>query len=61
MAGMGDVPMNVRISLKDAARVLLPNCAELCAQHHDAGNDAEMHWHICRELKRLAGVAVPQT
>ena len=61
MAGMGDVPMNVRIGLKDAARVLLPNCAELCAHHHHAGNDAEMHWHICRELKRLAGRAAAQT
>ena len=61
MAGMGDVPMNVRINLKDAARVLLPNCAELCVNHHHAGNDAEMHWYVCRELKRLAGRAAAQT
>ena len=59
LTGQNDVPMYVRMGLKDLIRTLMADCDGLCAKHHDAGNDAEMHWRVCRELKRLAAETSP--
>ena len=58
MAGLDGVPMMVRMGLKDLSAILLPNQLALRKQHHDAGSDAEMHWFVARELKRLANAPV---
>ena len=54
MAGMNDIDMYRRMGLKDMTKILLQNGLELSRGHHDAGNDAQMHWYVCRELKRYA-------
>ena len=50
------VPYYVRMGLKEMVQLLLPTQKHMLSQHHDAGNDAELHWLVCGELCRLARV-----
>jgi DNA polymerase III epsilon subunit-like protein len=43
MIGDVGVPYYVRMSLKEMVQILVPAHKQMLAQHHDAGNDAEMH------------------
>ena len=61
MAGLNEENMYLRLGLKDTAKILLPNGFELSKGNHDAGNDAQMHWHVCRELKRYVQQAPVET
>ncbi len=61
MAGMNDIDMYRRMGLKDMIKILLQNGLEMSRGHHDAGNDAQMHWYICRELKRYVQQAPAET
>ena len=53
-AGTNDVPHFIPIRLSDAVSVILPESGRLLRQHHDAGNDALMHWLLFRELELRA-------
>ncbi len=51
-AGANHVPRFIPIRLSDAASVIRPQPGRLLRQHHDAGNDARVHWLLFRELER---------
>ena len=52
--GMGDREHKAPIRLRDLVEALIPNSSELLLDHHDAGNDALMHWLVARELSKRA-------
>ncbi len=54
MVGDVGVPYYVRMGLKEMVQLLLPARRAMLRQHHDAGNDAELHWLVCKELCRQA-------
>ena len=49
-AGVNDRPQAIPIRLADAVTTVVSDGARLLGEHHDAGNDALMHWHLFREL-----------
>ena len=54
MLGGEEIPYNVPIKLRDLVAGMLPDHREALADHHDAGNDAYLHWLIGGELVRRA-------
>ena len=44
------ISYNIPLGLKDATRLLVPDCQDLRQKHHAADKDATMAWLICREL-----------
>ena len=56
MVGDVGVPYYVRMGLKEMVQLLLPSRKDMLRQHHDAGNDAELHWLVCKELCQQARV-----
>ncbi len=54
MLGGEEIPYNVPIKLRDLVAGMLPDHREALANHHDAGNDAYLHWLIGGELVRRA-------
>ena len=48
--GIGEIPRSIPMRLLDMVNGLLTETTELCSQHHSAGNDAIMHFLLCREL-----------
>ena len=49
-AGVNDRPQAIPMRLADAVSTIVPDGARLLDGHHDAGNDAVMHWRLFREL-----------
>ena len=56
MMGSEEIPRQIPMKLKDMVGGLLPNSRAILVNHHSAGNDACMHWLLCKELVRLASV-----
>ena len=50
MTGEQNVPFYARMGLKQLVQALLPSRRKMLERHHEAGNDAEMHWLVCRDL-----------
>ena len=48
--GQGDKPLKIPLKLTDGIEWLVPQHAHLTDQHHDAGADSLMHWHLAYEL-----------
>ena len=44
------ISYNIPLGLKDATRLLVPDCQDLRQKHHAADKDATMAWLVCREL-----------
>ena len=49
LTGGHDVPFYVWMGLKQLIQALLPARRKMLERHHEAGNDAEMHWRFCRD------------
>ena len=45
-----ELPPNGPLSLKNLVKVVVPWARDLTLQHHRAGVDAHMTWHLCHEL-----------
>ena len=54
MLGADEIPYNVPIKLRDLVAGMLPDHRGALANHHDAGNDAYLHWLIGGELAKRA-------
>jgi DNA polymerase III epsilon subunit-like protein len=50
MTGEDNVPYYARMGLKQLVQALLPARRKMLERHHEAGNDAEMHWLVCQDL-----------
>jgi hypothetical protein len=50
MIGIRDIPRSIPMRLIDMVKALIIDSETLCRNHHSAGNDALMHYRLCREL-----------
>ena len=48
--GIGEIPRSIPMRLLDMVKGLLTETSELRSKHHSAGNDATMHFLLCRKL-----------